>query len=94
MKYTIKTAYQLCLSLAVEIVPSSTSAPSNWNIIWKPQVPPRIWFVFWRLAHNYLPTRTCLIKKGIIIDDTCAHCELLVESNIHSFFVCLNAMNY
>jgi len=92
MNYTVKTAYRLCLSLAVEIVPSPTFAPSNWNIIWKPQVPPRIWSLLWSLAHNYLPTCTRLIK-GLLIDDTCVHYKLLAESHIHSFFVCLKAMN-
>jgi hypothetical protein len=91
--YTVKSAYTLCMSLEVEANVSPTVVTHNWNIIWKQHVPPRVRSLLWRMAHCCLPTRTRLIEKGVPVKDTCAHCDVLDESHIHSFFVCPKAMN-
>ena len=86
--YTVKSTYNLCMSLEADVNVSPTSAAHNWNIIWKQHVPPRVRSLLWRMAHCCLPTRSRLIQKGLPIDNTCVHCDVLAESHIHSFFVC------
>ena len=82
------------MSLEAEANVSPTAVAHNWNIIWKQHVPPRVCSLLWRMAHCCLPTRTHLIQKCLSIDDTCVHCDVMVESHIHSFFVCPKVMNW
>ena len=86
--YTVKSAYSQCMSLAAEISPNLVGPYRNWSSLWKLPVPHKVCSFLWRVAHRCLPTRTCLIQKGVKCEETCVNCDALAETHIHIFFVC------
>jgi len=89
--YSVKLAYSHCISLETNV--TDAAVPNqNRDIIWKQKVPPKVRSFLWRASHNYLPTRSRLIQKGIPCSESCVHCDVSAETHTHLFFVSAKAV--
>lgn len=59
-----------------------------WGRIWKIDCIPKIKQFFWRFAHNSLPLRMNIVRKGMDIDPRCPVCRRLDEDGGHCFLKC------
>ena len=60
----------------------------NWNAIWKLECPAKVKMLIWRIAHNSLPHRLNLRRKGMEIDPICPVCNRTDEDGAHLFLKC------
>lgn len=58
------------------------------KLIWHPNVPPSMSFLFWRLMHRHMPTDDNLWARGCTVVTMCSLCEKAVESAEHLFLAC------
>ena len=66
----------------------SEEADNLWGRIWKLDCIPKIKQFFWRFAHNSLPLRMNIARRGMDIDTRCPMCGLLDEDGGHCFLKC------
>ena len=88
-RFTVKSAYQLQLSLRLGAV-GSTSTPQTdvWKNIWRLNIPPRIRVFAWRMCQGALPTKENLAKCIPSHHMRCAICGDLCESEPHILLYC------
>jgi len=84
--YSIKTAYHICTDLLLAATPSNDNY--NWTTLWNIKIHARVGSFLWHLAQQCLPTQANLTICGIPCKDVCVSCKLLVETHMHTFFVC------
>jgi hypothetical protein len=89
--FTVKSAYKLFVQMR-DGPQQSSSAQSNatlqWKKIWKIACPPKIQQFMWRFAHNSLPLRLNIKRRGIDCDTRCVCCKRLDEDGAHLFLRC------
>lgn len=62
--YSVKSGYQIALSFELQDQPSNSRASlTEWNAIWKLEIPEKIMVFMWRAAQDLLPTVGNLWKK-------------------------------
>ncbi|XP_074298774.1 uncharacterized protein LOC141629704 [Silene latifolia] len=85
--YSIKTGY---LYLWHRSFASSLSLMPKfpWSSIWKIPGSTKFSLLFWRLAHNIVPTKTKLNERGVPLDLVCPLCGSSEESTDHLFRSC------
>lgn len=74
--YSVKSAYRLLYKKKTENLNGqdpSTSADGSWKKIWRLEVPPKVKVFWWRVVHEFLPTRQILWKRHI---EPVAHCDV------------------
>lgn len=65
----------------------------NWfHVVWNKFSIPRHIFVFWLACQDRLPTRTRLQKIGVLEDNSCGLCGVMIECRDHLFFQCSFSM--
>ena len=63
-KYDVKSGYQVVLSLKFKDQPSSSRAsPTEWNAIWKLEIPEKLKVFMWRATQDLLPMAGNLWKR-------------------------------
>uniref|UniRef100_A0A0A9CHE7 Reverse transcriptase zinc-binding domain-containing protein n=1 Tax=Arundo donax TaxID=35708 RepID=A0A0A9CHE7_ARUDO len=67
---------------------STQSVEFNWQHIWKLPCPPKVKQFIWRLAHNSLPVRKNIARRGIELDTRCPVCSRFDEDGGHCFLKC------
>ena len=60
----------------------------QWLKIWKLKVPNKVQMFIWRFAHNSLPVRRNVARRGIKHDTVCPVCKRLDEDCGDLFFKC------
>lgn len=66
----------------------TSSAALQWEKLWRLNHLPKVKHFLWRLAHNSLPLRQNISKRGMEIDTRCPVCLQLDENGGHCFFKC------
>ncbi|EAZ04413.1 hypothetical protein OsI_26557 [Oryza sativa Indica Group] len=66
----------------------TSSAALQWEKLWRLNHLPKVKHFLWRLAHNSLPLRQNISKRGMEIDTRCPVCLRLDENGGHCFFKC------
>jgi hypothetical protein len=84
--YIVKYAYHICSDSLHAATPIHGDA--RWSCIWSMKIPPRVRAFIWHLANQCFPTRANLINQGIHRKDSCVYCDILAETQMHTFFVC------
>jgi len=85
-RYSVRSAYRLCVT---ELIDSSCLwRPGYWSGIWNLKVPPKVKNLLWRMCRGCLPTRVCLLDKGVVCPTNCASCDFTHEDLLHVFFDC------
>lgn len=94
--FTVRSAYhmekdrQAARSGAV----SSRSGYTNLRkSIWGLQVPNASKVFMWRAYSNILPTKDNLLKRGIVLDDSCIFCNREKETALHILWECPPSMD-
>jgi hypothetical protein len=89
--FTVKSAYKLYVQKR-DGPQQSGSGPAveslKWEMIWKLPCPPKIQQFIWRLAHNSLPLRMNIKRRGMECDTRCVCCQRLDEDGAHLFLRC------
>lgn len=79
--FSVKSAYKLHRTLpeprgnASGIWDSENREIFRWNDIWQCPCPPNVRQFLWRIAHNSLPHRWSIARKGIDCDPLCPVCK-------------------
>ncbi|KAI5351664.1 hypothetical protein L3X38_004555 [Prunus dulcis] len=90
--FTVKSAYRVALRVTSGDEDESSSSNSDtsmlWRHIWNANVPTKLKIFAWRVAHDILPTKANLIKKGVDMQDMCMFCGDITESALHVLAMC------
>ena len=94
-QFSVKSAYRVGVTLR-ESKLNRDAGPSaiaecqkdSWKHIWDLELPGKVKIFLWRLAHNSLPTRMNIKRKGIELDTRCPVCNRLDEDGGHIFLKC------
>jgi hypothetical protein len=89
--FSVKSAYHLYMTVNYpDVVGSSGTRESTdqWKQIWSLEVVPKIKQFVWRLAHNSLPLKVNIKRRGIECDTLCVCCKRLDEDGAHQFLKC------
>jgi hypothetical protein len=70
---------------------SSDGEEFKWHKIWQLKFPNKVNMFIWRMAHNSLPVRRNLARRGIKTETVCPVCYRLDEDCGHLFFKCKRA---
>ncbi|XP_073355407.1 uncharacterized protein [Aegilops tauschii subsp. strangulata] len=90
-QFSVKSAYKLYVNARDQGQPESSNIPQNnweWKEIWNLPCQPKIQYFSWRLAHNSLPLKLNMKRRGIDCDTICVCCKRLDEDGAHLFFRC------
>ena len=88
-QYTVKSGYQIALSLKFLASPTSLGAAQNqWNIIWLLTLLEKIMIFSWRAAKNLLPLAENLWNKKVIQEPLCQMCKNGLEVVFHALVGC------
>jgi hypothetical protein len=75
--FTVKSAYKLYVQMRDGPKQSSSAQGENtlqWERIWKLPCPPKIQQFVWRFAHNSLPLKMNIKRRGMDCDTRCVCC--------------------
>ncbi|WVZ54295.1 hypothetical protein U9M48_005117 [Paspalum notatum var. saurae] len=100
--FSVKSAYKLAVQIrdhergrdaSTSAVISATTEGDDfkWYKIWQLKFPNKVNMFIWRLAHNSLPVKRNLARRGIKTETACPLCFRLDEDCGHLFFKCKKA---
>ncbi|KAM6589905.1 hypothetical protein CsatA_012510 [Cannabis sativa] len=84
--YSVKSAYKLLQQSSGDWPISG--AESQWQNLWKMQVPTEVQHLVWRAMTGCLPTKVQLSTKHVHVDLTCPLCNIEVETISHVLMQC------
>jgi hypothetical protein len=90
-QFIVKSAYKLYVKLRDGPVQSSSHPEKEekfWKDIWQLECMPKVKQFVWRLAHNSLPLKKNLERRGLKCDTVCVCCKRLDEDGAHLFVKC------
>ena len=76
--FDLKSAYSF--ATADKVVPSFNA---GW--IWKLEMLPKIQTFLWMCQHNNIGVKSCLARRGVVVDESCPICQRELESIIHAW---------
>lgn len=77
-QFSVKSAYKLYISIRDSGLPQASNPPVadwEWKEIWSLPCQPKIQQFMWRLAHNSLPLKLNMKRRGIECDTLCVCCR-------------------
>ncbi|KAL5817683.1 hypothetical protein ACOSQ3_026061 [Xanthoceras sorbifolium] len=87
--FSVKSAYNVALSLGNSDVPSCSRGFSPWwRKLWALQLPSKVKIFCWRACKGILPTRDVLFRRGIADSCFCALCGFVLDSADHAVWGC------
>ncbi|KAK9985868.1 hypothetical protein SO802_030819 [Lithocarpus litseifolius] len=96
--FTVKSAYYGAIALSRSGSVASLSDISRekrfWKLIWSLPVPHKIRHFTWRACRDILPTKSKLLQRKVVQDDTCDGCGLEAETSSHLFWSCARAKEF
>lgn len=102
VNYTVKSRYRLLVEkeaqhrdyLKQKATHSSNSGDPIWKSIWSCKVPPKVRVFWWRLIHDYIPSRANLHHRHINPLSTCDTCGACGETTFHALLECNYARRF
>jgi hypothetical protein len=92
--FSVKSAYKLYVKQRdadVDTNSGNTFGSKFWKELWDLPCLPKVKQFMWRLAHNSLPLRMNIKRRGIECDTLCVCCKRLDEDGAHLFLKCKEA---
>jgi hypothetical protein len=89
--FLVKTAYHLYMTVFNSHIAGTSGTGDSavqWKRIWDLNVVPKIKQFIWRLAHNSLPLKVNIKRRGIECNTLCVCCKKLDEDGAHLFLKC------
>ncbi|XP_075636584.1 uncharacterized protein LOC142608791 [Castanea sativa] len=87
--YTVKSGYKL-LSQEVKVSDFKAQGVDNevWKMVWGLKVQNKIKNFIWRAIRNSILMKSNLVKRKILIDDSCDHYHHDLENVLHALWQC------
>ena len=87
--YNVKSGYKL-LSQEVEVSDFRAQGVDNdvRKVVWGLIVQNKVRNFIWRASRNSIPVKTNLVKRKVLIDDSCDHCHHDPEDVLHALWQC------
>ena len=82
--FDLRSAYSL-------VREADTMHPINASWIWKFETLPKIKTFLWKCVHNSIGVKTCLAKRGIVVNEVCPIYQREPETILHALRDCLRA---
>jgi hypothetical protein len=95
--YSVRSAYKLLYKKKFEDTGDqapNSSSDGPWKIIWRLPIPPKVKVFWWRVIHEFLPTRHILWKRHIEPVPFCEVCGAPEESIYHVLLECSIAKEF
>jgi len=98
--YTVKSAYRLLKEeqMAGAMARTSEAGASgderSWKLVWNLKVPPKVGVFWWRVMHNFLPSKQELKRRHVILESHCELCGDPDQSLYHIVFLCPAAKRF
>uniref|UniRef100_A0A0A8ZJY0 Reverse transcriptase zinc-binding domain-containing protein n=1 Tax=Arundo donax TaxID=35708 RepID=A0A0A8ZJY0_ARUDO len=98
--FSVKSAYKVAVERRDRCMKSDASGSGlknykendfKWNKIWELGVQNKTKMFLWRVAHNSLPVKRNIEKRGVQLDTVCPVCKRFDEDCGHIFFKCKEA---
>lgn len=100
-QYSVRSAYRLLAAKDAQnrAHAGPTSSISNieesvWKVLWKLAVPPKVRVFWWRVIHNYIPSRANLHHRHIEKLSYCEVCGAQAETTFHTSIECTYAEQF
>lgn len=58
------------------------------KFIWSMSVPSKVRNFVWRAAKNAIPVKTNLVKRRVLLEETCDQCKMQPENVLHALWSC------
>ena len=90
-QFSVKSAYKVYVKIRDAGLPQCSNPQLNswnWKEIWSLPCQPKIQQFVWRLAHNSLPLKLNMKRRGIDCDTMCVCYRRLDEDGAHLFLRC------
>ncbi|XVF27281.1 hypothetical protein REPUB_Repub14bG0093200 [Reevesia pubescens] len=87
-EFTVRSAYFVAREMLGKEVIDQQLRPLKWKLIWTSKVLPNIKYFAWLMVSGILPTRACLLNRGVLVDDNCGVCDMPGETAYHVLFEC------
>ena len=85
--YTVRSRYRFLVKEKFDPTSppfSQSEAPSVWDHIWRLLVPNKVKNFLWKACGEALPVKTNLVRRRVIEEDVCCHCNLKAENGFHA----------
>lgn len=100
--YTVRSAYRALVEKETQERDFKSGQPSHsagnnnplWRKIWKIKVPPKVRVFWWRVAHDFIPSRANLFHRHIERLGTCEFCGAYEETTFHALTECTFARQF
>ncbi|XP_040379850.1 uncharacterized protein LOC121054416 [Oryza brachyantha] len=95
--YSVRSAYKIqYVKKQQEKEPNVASSSANdvWGRIWKVKVPPKVQVFWWRVMHEFLPSRQILRRRHLERLANCERCGADEESVLHVVVECTLAKRF
>ena len=97
--YSVRSAYRLLAEEKAQVEDarrnvaesSNTTSMPMWKQVWKLGVPPKIKSFWWRVLHDFIPTRNKLHQRHIEERADCFLCGAVHETAFHALLKCPRA---
>ena len=97
--YTVKSGYRLLAAAEAQqrdfrqgkATHSNHSGDPRWQKLWKSKVPPKVRVFWWRIIHDYLPSKANLHRRHIDPLSICDTCGARDETTFHALVECTYA---
>uniref|UniRef100_A0A803QQ69 Reverse transcriptase n=1 Tax=Cannabis sativa TaxID=3483 RepID=A0A803QQ69_CANSA len=87
--YTVASGYNLIQTEKQKAETSNKSiARGWWKSVWQSSITPKMKNFVWRVCHNWLPSKSELVKRGIQLDSICSGCWNREETIGHALWKC------
>ena len=73
---------------------SNNSGDPRWKKLWKCKVPPKVRVFWWRIMHDYIPSRANLHRRHIDPLSICDTCGAHEETTFHALTECTYARQF
>ncbi|KAL0011189.1 hypothetical protein SO802_006297 [Lithocarpus litseifolius] len=89
--YTMRFGYRFLVKDKLSPSPSPHSQGETtivWSRIWGLSVPNKVKIFLWRARKEALPVKKNLVRRRVIDEDVCCHCNLKAEDGYHALWDC------
>ena len=95
-EYSVKSAYRKLAAMHEQDNPAipGGSGDDSWGKVWKLDVPPKVKVFWWRVLHEFLPTKSVLNQRHIEPLAFCDVCGAEKETIRHVLIECTMAMQF
>jgi ribonuclease HI len=95
-EFSVKSAYRKLVAMHEQntLTAPGGSGDDSWDKVWKLDVPPKVKVFYWRVLHEFLPTKSILNHRHIEPTAFCDMCGAEKETIKHVLTECTMALQF